>query len=134
MTHCWRTDSSRLAWTGLFSLPLLAPVSYFMLTAAGRLIFGSPNPYYGLAPGFVSHAFDWHKWHNSQLILFGPMLALVVNASVTWSCRFEWMGQGWSMQMTRRKHWLSMAIMMESALMLVLLLAYLFAKHLQAWP
>jgi|SRR6516225_7922294 hypothetical protein len=114
--------------TTITGLALLVPASYFSLTLLVRLLFGSSLRYYAIAPAFQQHAFE-PSFHMSQLILYGPLLAILINVMTVWQVRIRPRGKDWEIGFCYRSFWLNTAIALQGFLLFFFMLMYLLVQH-----
>jgi hypothetical protein len=114
--------------TTITGLALLVPASYFSLLITKRLVAGSSWRYDMMAPGFQEHAFE-PAFHGSQLILYGPLLSMLINLLTIWRFRIRQTGNQWSIDVSYRRYWLNLAILLQASLLLLGMLSYLAVEH-----
>ena len=117
--------------TSLTGLALLAPASYFLVLMLGRICFGGYPRYDSLARGFQIYAFDFFRFHGSQLILYGPLLAVLVNLPAVWSVKIHRTGPMLECEYKYRKLWLNTAITLQAFLLFLVTGAYLMVEYLK---
>ena len=117
--------------SGLLGITLMLPATWFLLTLFARLCFGIRSTYYYIAPSFLQSPFDLFAFHKAQFIIGCLLLAAVCNALAIF--RFRLLPGPWGplVQVTRRPYWLNTAIMLQSLLLLLVLIAYTLIQHLR---
>jgi hypothetical protein len=108
---------------------LLIPASYFMLTLFMRIFFRSTGLYYSIAPSFIESGSEIFPLHKSGLILYGPLLALVLNAASILQIRFHKREMKLQINFFYSKYWLNTAITFQSILLFIALVIYLVIQH-----
>ena len=116
---------------GLMGITLLLPASFFMLAFMARILFGSKTLYYYIAPSFLQSPFDPLAWHKAQFILGSLLLAIVLNGLTILQVQLQKGGKGWEVQLSYRRRWLNMAILLQGILLLIVLLAYTLIQHIR---
>jgi hypothetical protein len=118
------------SWTtSLIGMILLLPASYFMLTLFVRIVFGSTTLYYAIAPSFLEEGSDLFPLHKSGWILYGPLLAVILNAASILQFRFRKTTMKFQVKVFYNKYWLNTAIAFQSILLFILLVIYLVIQH-----
>lgn len=97
--------------SGILGIALMLPAVLFLGTLLARLCFGTRTAYYYIAPSFLQTPFDPFAFHKAQVIIGCLLIAAGVNAY--------------------RRSWLNTAIVMQSALLLLVLAAYIFVQRLR---
>jgi len=108
---------------------LLLPASYFMLTLLIRIIFGSTTLYYAIAPSFLEAGSEIFSFHKSGWILYGPLLAVILNAMALMQFRFQRNTKKIHVKIFYGKFWLNTAIVFQSILLFMALVIYLVIQH-----
>lgn len=117
-------------WTiSLVGLILLLPATYFMLTLFIRVFFGSTTLYYQIAPSFMERGQTLFPLHKSAWILYGPLLAVIINAAVMLKFKFYKRSKQLQVNLSYSKYWLNTAIAVQSILLFIILTVYLFVQH-----
>ncbi|HTQ28414.1 MAG TPA: hypothetical protein VMI35_09810 [Puia sp.] len=111
--------------TSVTGLALLVPASYFSFTVLLRILNGSSLLYYSIAPAFKQNAFHLFPLHVSQLILYGPLLAVLINVMTVWRIRIRVSGNRLTGTFFYRSYGLNTAIALQAALLWLMMLAYL---------
>jgi hypothetical protein len=117
--------------TGVTGLALLAPASYFLFLMLVRVCFGGYPRYDSLARGYRAYAFDFLRFHGSQLILYGPLLAVFVNLPALCSVKIRRTGHMLECEYRYRKLWLNTAIALQAFLLFLVTGAYLLVEGLK---
>jgi hypothetical protein len=117
--------------SGILGITLLLPASFFMLTFMARIFLGTKTLYYYFAPSFLQSPFDPLAWHKAQFILGSLLMAIVLNILTIVKVQLQKGGKGWEVQLSYRRRWLNMAIVLQGVLLLLVLLAYTLIQHLR---
>jgi hypothetical protein len=96
---------------GMLGMALMMPAFLFLSSLLARLCFGTKTAYYYVAPSFLQTPFDLFAFHKAQFILGCLIIAALCNA--------------------KGRSWLNTAIVVQSALLLLVLLVYTFIQHLR---
>jgi len=118
--------SLTMSLVGMF---LLLPASYFMLTLFVRIVFGSKTLYYAIAPSFLEAGSEIFPLHKSGWILYGPLLAVILNASAILQFQFRRNTKKLHVRFFFSKYWLNTAIAFQSILLFIALTIYLIIQH-----
>ncbi len=108
---------------------LVFPALYFVLAAVLNYQMGISVLWQPIDPIFANPDNKHMGWNINLLILFGPVLAFLLNffsvVKIRWYNETERMHLGFSI----RKHWINILIAVVSALVLASLFAYLIAEN-----
>jgi hypothetical protein len=111
-------------------MTLLLPGTYFLIILVARVLFGARTLYYAIAPSFLQSPFGILSFHLVQVILYGPLVAVVLNLFATVKVRLERENGKWDVRIHYRKGcWLNMAIAFQSGLLFLILVAYTLIQH-----
>jgi hypothetical protein len=113
----------------LTGMILLLPASYFMLTLFVRVVFGSTTLYYAVAPSFLEKGLEVFPLHKSEWILYGPLLAVILNAATILQFHFRRRTMRLEVKFFYGKYWLNTAIAFQSILLFITLVIYLVIQH-----
>ncbi|HWB90522.1 MAG TPA: hypothetical protein VG605_01665 [Puia sp.] len=105
-----RLYSFRPLVSGILGIALMLPAVVFLCSLVARLC-GARTAYYYIAPSFLQSPFDPFALHKAQVIIGSLLIAAGFNAY--------------------RRSWLNTAIVLQSALLLLVLAAYIFIQHLR---
>lgn len=116
--------------SSMLGIVLLLPATGFIIAMLLR-IFGLKTLYYAVAPSFLQSPFNLFALHKAQFILGCLLLSVLCN--VLSILRFnllpgKW---GWDVEVSYRRYWLNTAIALQSALLLVVLIAYALIQHVR---
>ncbi len=114
---------------GVIGMTLLLPATYFFITLLVRIFFGSTTLYYAIAPSFFQSPFGFFSFHLVQAIIYGPLVAVIINLLSSVGFRFLREDKRWGFKVYFRGHWLNMAIAMQSGLLFMTLVAYTLIQH-----
>jgi hypothetical protein len=117
--------------SGILGITLLLPASFFMLTFMARIFLGTKTLYYYFAPSFLQSPFDPLAWHKAQFILGSLLMAIALNILTLVKVQLQKGGKGWEVQLSYRRRWLNMAIVLQGVLLLIVLLTYTLIQHLR---
>lgn len=116
--------------SSVIGMTLLLPATYFLFTLLARVLFGARTLYLAIAPYFLQSPFGILSFHLVQAILYGPLVAVLLNLFVTVKFSLERENGRLSLRINYRKgHWLNMAIACQSGLLFLILLAYTLIQH-----
>ncbi len=113
----------------IIGLTLLLPATYFMLTLLVRIVFNSTTLYYAIAPVFLQSAFGVFSFSLSQLILYGPLVAIVMNVLTILQFHLYRNNSKWKLKIFYRSYWLNTAIALQSIIVFVMIMLYLLIEH-----
>ncbi|MDR3716315.1 MAG: hypothetical protein P4L51_26215 [Puia sp.] len=116
--------------SGVIGMALLLPATYFLCTLLARILFGARTLYIAIAPSFLQSPFGILSFHLAQAIIYGPLIAVLLNLFATVKVRLEHEGGRWGVRVHLLKgHWLNMAIVFQSGLLFLILVAYTLIQH-----
>lgn len=108
---------------------LVFPALYFMVAAFLNYEMGISTLWQPIDPIFEKPANKHFGWNINLLILFGPVLAFLLNffsiVKIKWQNEKDQMHLSFSI----RKHWVNILIAAVAALVLASLFAYLIAEN-----
>lgn len=108
---------------------LVFPALYFMVAAVLNFEMGISGLWKPIDPVFANPANKHLGWNINLLILFGPVLALLLNffslVKIKWQNEKEQLQLSFSI----RKHWVNILVAVVSALVLASIFAYLVAEN-----
>ena len=108
---------------------LVFPAFYFMVAAVLNYEMGIATLWQPINDIFEKPANKHFGWNINLLILFGPILALLLNffsvVKIKWQNEKDQMHLSFSI----RKHWINILIAAVAALVLASLFAYLIAEN-----
>jgi hypothetical protein len=108
---------------------LVFPALYFMVAAFLNYEMGVSTLWQPIDPVFEKPANKHLGWNINLLILFGPVLAFVLNffsiVKIKWQNEKDQVHLGFSI----RKHWVNILIAAVAALVLASIFAYLVAEN-----
>ena len=115
------------AWVGLL---LSLPTAYFFLISFLKFELNTPGFYDAIKPALQSMGLrESFGWNINLLILFGPVLALILNVLSVIHIRFETTKEKIDCQVSIYKSWKNLAIVFLGGMVLLILLAYLFVEN-----
>ena len=119
---------SKLFWiTGLF---LSIPTFYFFLASILKYELNTPGLYDTISPALQSMGLHENfGWNINLLILFGPVLALLLNVLSVIHIRFETTKEKFDCRLSINKSWKNLAVVFFSGLLLLFLFAFLFVEN-----
>jgi hypothetical protein len=124
------TPTLRPLLSSVIGMTLLLPATYFMFTLLARIFFGVRTLYLAIAPSFLQSPFGILSFHLAQVILYGPLVAVILNLFATLNIRLERENGRWSVKVNyRRGHWLNMAIAFQSGVLFLIMVAYTLIQH-----
>ena len=124
------TPTFRPLLSSVIGMTLLLPATYFMIILLARILFGARTLYYAIAPSFLQSPFGILSFHLVQVILYGPLVAVILNLFATVKVRLERENGKWDVSINYRKGcWLNMAIAFQSGLLFLILVAYTLIQH-----
>lgn len=110
---------------------LVFPALYFMVAAFLHYEMGVSTLWQPIDPIFENPANKHFGWNINLLILFGPVLALLLNffsiVKIKWQNEKDQVHLSFSI----RKHWVNILIAAVAALVLASIFAYLVAENLK---
>ena len=111
---------------GILTLPTL----YFISIAILKYNFGQSYLFDRATP-MLEHLGIKEKlgWNINLLILFGPVLAFMLNVLSVLKIQFRFRKEQLDCSMSIRKNWWNLAIIILSTLILVVLFAYLIGEN-----
>jgi hypothetical protein len=131
MTIMTRSTLLRPLASGLLGLTLMLPASFFLLTLLARLCFGSKAMYYYIAPSFLQSPFDLFAFHKAQLIIGCLLLAIIFNVLTIVRFHLQRGQRGLEVGFSYQRYWLNTAIALQSILLLLVLVVYIFIQHVR---
>jgi hypothetical protein len=108
---------------------LVFPALYFVLAAVLNYEMGISVLWQPIDPIFENPANKHMGWNINLLILFGPMLAFLLNFFSVVKTRWYNETERMHLSFSIRKHWINILIAIVSALVLASLFAYLIAEN-----
>jgi hypothetical protein len=84
-----------------------------------------------MALSFQTYAFDFFRFHGSQLILYGPLLAVFLNLPDVCRLGIRRIGKRVRIALQFRHRWLNAAIALQAFLLLLLSGTYLLVEALK---
>lgn len=116
--------------SSMLGIVLLLPASGFIASMLLR-IFGSKTLYYFVAPSFLQSPFNLFALHKAQFILGCLLLSVLCNVLSILQFRLHPGKWGWDVEIRYRRYWLNTAIALQSALLLLVLIAYALIQHIR---
>ena len=122
------TNRSKLIWiAGLF---LTIPTCYFFLAAILKYELNTPGLYDTIEPALITMGLrENFGWNINLLILFGPVLALLLNVLSVLHIRFETTKEKIDCRLSIINSWKNLAVVFLSGIVLLILFAYLFLEN-----
>jgi len=115
------------AWAGLL---LSLPTAYFFLISILKFELNTPGLYDAIEPSLQSLGLrEDFGWNINLLILFGPVLALLLNVFSVLHIRFETTKEKIDCRVSINKSWKNLAVVLLSGIVLLILFAYLFVEN-----
>ena len=115
------------AWLGLL---LSLPTTYFFLISILKFELDAPALYDTIEPALQSMGLrDGFGFNINLLILFGPVLALLLNVLSVLHIRFETTKEKIDCRVSINKSWKNLAVVFLSGIVLLFLFAYLFVEN-----
>jgi len=111
-------------------LLLSVPTAYFILISVLKYELGYDYLFDSIRPTLESWGIqESFGWNINLLILFGPVLALVLNILHILNIRFEFSKQKFDCQLSITKSWWNLAVVLLSGGVLFILSVYLFLEN-----
>lgn len=111
-------------------LLLAVPTAWFILVNLLKFEWNSPYLYDAIEPTLNKLGLkESLGWNINLLILFGPVLALLLNLLSVLRIRIQWKGDFFNCQLSIKKSWLNLTIILISASLLMALFAYLVGEN-----
>lgn len=111
-------------------LLLSFPTAYFILISVLKYEMGYDYLFDSIRPTLESLGIkESFGWNINLLILFGPVLALILNMLHVLSIHFEFSKQKIDCQLSIIKSWWNLAVVLLSGGVLFILSAYLFLEN-----
>ena len=129
MNQTTKVFLNRPLLTGICSLALLLPASCLFASLLLSVLFGCKKMYHHVAASFLRDAQHLLVIRPAGLILLGPLAAMLINAMSVFGLHLEQGSSGLCVRITYRRNTLSTAIALQSALLLLMVLAYLFIEY-----
>ena len=122
------TNRSKLVWiAGMF---LTIPATYFFLASILKFELNTPGLYDAIEPALLTMGLrENFGWNINLLILFGPVLALLLNVLSVLHIRFETTKEKIDCRVSINKSWKNLAGVFLSGIVLLILFAYLFVEN-----
>ncbi len=122
------TSKSKFIW--IAGLLLTIPTFYFFLASLLKYEFNTPGLYDVIEPALQSMGLrESVGWNINLLILFGPVLALLLNVLSVIHIRFETTKEKIDCRVSINKSWKNLAVVFLSGIVLLFLFAYLFVEN-----
>lgn len=125
------TTTSRTATAAAISgLLLTVPTFYFIFISVLKYVFGLPELFDSMAP-FLERAGikEFPGWNINLLILFGPVLALLMNLSVVLKVRYENSKDNFDCWVVISKRSWNLAVIVLAILVLATLFMYAVGEN-----
>ncbi|MES1159819.1 MAG: hypothetical protein ABUM51_03615 [Bacteroidota bacterium] len=116
--------------SSMLGIILLLPATSFIIAILLR-ICGSKSLYYFVAPSFLQSPFNLFAFHKAQFILGCLFLSVLCNVFSILKFNLLPGKWGWDVEVSYRRYWLNTAIALQSALLLIVLIAYALIQHVR---
>jgi hypothetical protein len=117
-------------WTLIAGLLLAFPAAYFLLANVLNSEIGLNWLWKPIEPIFKKPENKRFGWNVNMLIVFGPLLATLLNALSLIYFRFEKTGEYFQLQLFIKRKWWNIAVMIVAVGILVCLGTYLLLENL----
>lgn len=119
---------SKFIW--IAGMLLTIPAFCFFLAAILKFELNTPGLYDAIEPALLAMGLrDNFGFNINLLILFGPVLALLLNVLSVLHIRFETTTEKIDCRVSINKNWKNLAVVFLSANVLLILFAYLFVEN-----
>ena len=116
-------------WIGLV---LSFPTFYFILVSLLKYVFGMPALFDAIAPSMERWGAKEPLGFNiNALILFGPLMALLLNLLVAFHIHLHNQQDQWQVELLAQKSWGNWFIIFFSSLLLITLFVYAIGENCQ---
>ena len=125
-----KTFIANKKWTFATGLLLVVPTAYFIFISLMKYSFASPELFDSAEPFLEKLGINQSLgWNINLLILFGPVLALLLNVLSVLTIDMRSQHDMLSVKLSIRKSWLNLLIIMISGLLLSVLFLYLLREN-----
>ena len=117
-------------WAVVFGSLLAFPTAYFILISLLKYWLGLPYLFDSAQPLLERLGIKERLgWNINLLILFGPLMALILNLFSV--LRIEWYNEKeiFSVKLSLQKHWWNMALVFFSVMLLTILFFYAIGEN-----
>ena len=118
-------------WTFVTGALLALPAAYFVSSAIMNYGLGIDWLWKPIEPIFEKPANKHFGWNINMLILFGPIIALLINALSLAYLRFEKVGNYFKLEIYIRRNWLNIAVLIIAGGSLAAMFIYLFFENME---
>ena len=124
------TISRRSFVAAISGLLLTVPTCYFILISILKYVFGSPYLFDSIAPFLERSGIkEFPGWNINLLILFGPVLALLINLSVILRLHYENSRDFFDCRVTIYKKSWNLAVIVLAGVVLSILFVYALGEN-----
>ena len=117
-------------WTFTLGALLVIPTAWFIFISLLKYGLGAPYLFDNSQPFLERLGIkESLGWNINLLILFGPIIALLLNLFSILKMEFINEKDEFSLRLYFQKHWLNMLIIIFAALVLLILFVYLFGEN-----
>jgi len=118
-------------WTFFAGVLLAFPAAYFVSSAIMNYGFGIDWFWKPIEPIFDKPANKHLGWNINILIVFGPMIAVLINVLSLAFIRFEKVDDYFKFQLFIRRNWLNLAVLAIAGYSLLAMFVYIFFENFE---
>ena len=117
-------------WTFTLGALLIIPAAWFIFISLLKYGLGAPYLFDNSQPFLERLGIkESLGWNINLLILFGPIIALLLNVSSILKMEFVNEKDEFSLRLYVQKHWLNMLVIIFASLVLLILFLYLLGEN-----